>query len=381
MTKIKHIMIVAGETSGDIHAAYLVREIKKIQPDIKFSGLGGWHLAAEGVELYADLASLAVIGFVEVIKNLAKIKRLFDQFLEKADDLRPDAVILVDYPGFNLRMAEQLKKRNIKVIYYVSPQVWAWKEKRVKLIKRVTDLMLVFFDFEKTFYEERGLTVDFVGHPLIDHIKVTTGRQDLLESKGLNPSAPVIGLLPGSRIKEVETLLPVMIAAARSIHQRIPSAQFVITKSHNIAPGLINACVHDLRFPVAVIDNEFHNTINSCDICIVASGTATLETALLEKPMVIIYKTNWLTYLIGRIFIKIKWIGLVNIVARKKIVPECIQGEASGKNIADKLIEIYNDPFRMETTINDLKDVRKKLGDSGASRRAAEKITSFLTTS
>ncbi|HSV43593.1 MAG TPA: lipid-A-disaccharide synthase [Candidatus Bathyarchaeia archaeon] len=371
-SKTKHIMIVAGEVSGDIHAASLVRELKHLDPSLTFSGLGGMHLAQEGVQLYEDLTKMAVIGFVEVIKHFWELRRLFYLFLEYAVALKPAVVILVDYPGFNLRLAKALKKHGIKVIYYVSPQIWAWKEKRIELIKKVTDRMLVFFDFEKEFYEERGMYVDFVGHPLIDHIHINTSRHDLLASKGLNPNNPTIGIIPGSRDKEIETLLPAMVEAAGIIMQRIPNVQFLLTKAANISIVKINKHVLNRNIPIAVIENEFHNTIHACDICMVTSGTATLETALLEKPMVIVYKTSWITYMIGRLLVKIKWIGLANIISQKDIVPECIQAQATGPAIAHKLLELYTDPFKMETTINELKEVKKKLGGSGASRRAAE---------
>lgn len=377
-TTVKHIMIVAGEMSGDIHGAHLVQAIKQANPDIIFSGLGGPHLKEAGVKLYADLTKKAVIGFVEVLKHFGEIKKLFYLFLTKADEIKPDAVILVDYPGFNLRLAKKLKERGIKVLYYVSPQIWAWKEKRIKLIKQVTDRMMVFYKFEQNFYARRGVSVDFVGNPIIDHIEVTTSRHELLKSNGLNPELPTIGIVPGSREREIKTLLPPMIEAAKIIRKRIPKAQFIIPKTRELDPSLFNKHIHNLEIPIAMINEEFHNCVNACDACLVTSGTATLETALLEKPMVILYKTNWLTYLIGKMLVKIKWIGLANIIAQKEIVPECIQAEANGRTIAKKFLAFFEDPFKMESTINHLKDVRKKLGDPGASERAAKIVLSEI---
>jgi lipid-A-disaccharide synthase len=372
--KPQHVMIVAGETSGDIHAASLVRAIRAIAPETVFSGLGGRFLADQGVHLYADLTTSAVIGFAEVLKHFKRIKKLFHLFLEQADTVRPDAVILVDYPGFNLRLAKELKKRGIKVIYYVSPQVWAWKEKRVELIKQTVCRMIVFFEFEKDFYAKHGFAADCVGHPLIDQIRVTASRHDLLKTNGLPDNARTIGLFPGSRIKEVETLLPRMLDAARIIFEKHPEAQFLLAKAKNLDAELITQHLRGRQIPVTVIDSQFHNCINACDICIAASGTATLETAVLEKPMVIVYRTAWLTHLLIRSFIRIPWIGLPNIIAQKEIVPECIQENADSAVIARRLLALYDDPFKMETTINALKDVRKKLGGPGASRRAAEII-------
>ncbi len=371
-------MIVAGEVSGDIHAANLVKAIKQHHPNIRFSGLGGRHLAEEGVELYADLTKLAVIGFIEVVRHFPAIRAMFNLILQKAALEQPDLVILVDYPGFNLRLAKKLKQQNIKVIYYVSPQVWAWKEKRIALIKRTVDRMIVFFDFEKTLYAQYGMHADFVGHPLIDHVTVTTSRFDMLRQLGLNPDAPTIGLLPGSRTKEIETLLPIMARSAEIIHQKIPSAQFILTKAKNLSQDLITQHLTVQHLPITIVDKEFHNCVNACDVCIVASGTATLETALLEKPMVIIYKTAWLTHLLCRFLIKIQWIGLPNIIARREIVPECLQNDAESHIIADKLLALYQNPFQMESTINALKDMRAKLGGPGASHRAAQIIIDEL---
>jgi len=372
MLNNKHLMLVAGETSGDIHAADLVRALKAQDPSLTFSGMGGPCLLEEGVKIYADLTQMAVIGFVEVFRHLFAVKRLFDLFLKKAEEIRPAAVILVDYPGFNLRLARALKKRGIKVIYYISPKVWAWKEGRVRTIKACVDRLLIIFDFEKDFYARHAFSADFVGNPLIDHIKVTISRQDLLKSKGLDPDRPTIGLIPGSRVKEIKNMLPVMVRAAKLIKERIPQAQFLLSKAKALDPLLINAHIRNQRIPIAVVENEFHNCVNACDVCIVTSGTATLETGLLEKPMVIVYKTAWLTSVLVRLFLKIKWVGLVNIIAQKEIAPELIQQDATPENIAERLLAIYGDPFQMEAAINALKDVRRKLGGPGASHRAAQ---------
>lgn len=370
----KHIMIVAGEMSGDIHAAELVQAIRAKDHSISFSGLGGQALAEADVDIYADLTKMAVFGFTEVFKHLFSIKKIFDLFVKKAEEIHPAAVILVDYPGFNLRLAKALHKRGIKVIYYISPKVWVWKEKRVNTIKKYVDRMLVIFDFEKEFYAKRGYNVDFVGNPLVDQIKITSSRHEILESKGLDPNLPTIGLIPGSRVQEIQNILPIMVETAKKIHQRVPKTQFLLTKARPLNPQLINKYIHDIDIPIAVIENEFHNTINACDACLVTSGTATLETAILEKPMVVIYKTTWLTSKLVRLFIKIKLVSLVNIVAQKEVVPECIQEDATPEIISEKFFNFYCNPFKMETTINTLKDVKKKIGEPGAARRGAEII-------
>src|SRR6185503_5532065 len=226
----KHILIVAGEASGDIHAAHLVDEIKKLDPGITFSGLGGSHLKDSGVEIYHDLTKFAVVGFWEVLKHYGEFKKIFDVILKKAKEIKPACVILVDYPGFNLRLAKKLKQQKIKVIYYISPQVWAWKKSRVHQIKKNVDRMLVIFEFEKNFYKSFGMDVEFVGHPLADQIQVTAEKETVLKSHHLQEYRLTIGILPGSRVKEVQRILPVMLKAAQLLQTKFPMLQFMIIK-------------------------------------------------------------------------------------------------------------------------------------------------------
>lgn len=375
----KHLMIIAGEASGDTHAAHLVDEIKKINPGITFSGLGGPKMRKSGVELRADLTQIAVVGFVEVLKHYREFKRYFDLFLEEALRSKPDAVILVDYPGFNLRMAKALKKNNIKVIYYISPQVWAWKEERVKMIRECVDRMLVLFSFEKDFYAQHGVDVDFVGHPLVDDIGPRSSRADTLEALHLNPGHLTVGLLPGSRLKEVELMLPVMLEAAEMLHLKFPNTQFLLVKAPTVPDRAFTPFLKNKQLPLRVTKDDYYTTINACDICLVTSGTATLETAVLIKPMVVIYKTSFLTWLMAKTFIKIPYIGLVNVVARKKIVPECIQYDATAPRIANTLGSIISDETRIADIKTELKKVKSALGESGGSRRAAEKIVGLIS--
>ena len=376
------ILIVAGEASGDMHAATLVREIKKLNPHITFSGLGGKAMQEAGVEIYENIVDLAVVGFVEVLKHLQEFRRLFRLVLQKAGETNADAVLLVDYPGFNLRLARELKKRGFKVIYYISPQVWAWKENRVLLIKTCVDKMLVLFAFEKEFYAKRGYSAHFVGHPLLDSVKVTMNRDTFLESHGLSKNKFTVGLLPGSRQKEVEKLLPVMIGAAEILHNKNPKIQFLILKAPTIDREIIQKFAvgarHAVPLPNAIIDNDTYNGINASDICMVASGTATLETAILQKPMVVIYKTSLLTYWIAKSFVKIPHIGLVNIVAGEKIVPEYIQFNATPRKIAAEVTSISQNEIRIAEIKSELAKVKSSLGLSGASRRAAEAIIQSL---
>jgi lipid-A-disaccharide synthase len=394
----KLLMIVAGEVSGDMRAAEVASALHAANPSLRMTGVGGEHMKAAGVELFANITDLAVIGFVEVIKNYGRIKKVFHQVLAEVDRTKPDAVLLVDYPGFNLRLAKKLKERKVKVIYYVSPQVWAWKEKRVKTIKQVVDKMLVLFAFEQEFYKKHHMDVEYVGHPLIDEIKTSAKPSDVLKSLGFDPAKPVVGLLPGSREKEVSRHLPVMLKAAKLLHQKDPSRQFVVLQAPTItlpaslralsattlqrakqsqtsADGIASsAAVSKAGLLAMTVSTDTYNTINATTACIVASGTATLETAILKKPMIVIYKTSWITYLLAKIFVKIKNIGLVNIVAGKAIVPELIQNNASPEKIAAEMEKLLSDPKEFHRIQKELSKIHNWLGDPGASRRAAKII-------
>ena len=370
----KHFIIVAGEASGDIHAAHLVDELKRIDSSLTFSGVGGPRLQASGVELYKDISSLAVVGFIEVIKHYGKIRHVFNLILEKIDQAKPLAVILVDYPGFNLRLAREIKKRDIKVIYYISPQVWAWKASRVEQIRKYIDKMLVIFQFEQDFYARRGIPVDFVGHPLIDAIGIKIPKKEFLQMHGLDAEQLTIGLLPGSRQNEVNALLPVMLDAAEILRKEFPLIQFIVLKAHTIERSLLERHCRNAACQPKIIDGQTCDGINACHLCIVASGTATLETAILGKPMVIVYKTSFATWLMARLLVKIPCIGLVNVVAGKKIVPECVQFQATAARVASETRKILTDEIRTAAIKENLRNLKNRLGPPGASRRAAEII-------
>jgi lipid-A-disaccharide synthase len=377
-------MIIAGEASGDMRAAGLARALKELNPSLKLTGIGGVHMRQSGVECFADITELAVIGIAEVVRNLGRIKKVFDQTLRQIDSTRPDCVILVDYPGFNLRLARDIKKRGIRVVYYISPQVWAWREKRVLRIKKLVDRMIVLFPFEKNIYSKYGMKVDYVGHPLVDEIVITKGQTEVLKSIGLSDSKTTIGLMPGSRAKEIERHLPCMLQAAQLLYKHNKERQFILLKSSSIPIELINNVIARSEatkqsfnikdLPLKIFDGPTYDGINAMDAAIVASGTATLETALLKKPMVIIYKTSWLTYTIAKAVIKIPFIGLVNIMAGKKIVDELIQNDANAVKIANSLESALYD----HRLVEELSAVKASLGKPGASLRAARLVLEGL---
>jgi lipid-A-disaccharide synthase len=373
-TPQKRILVVAGEASGDMRAAGLVRALHKLSPDIQFVGIGGKAMKDAGVEILADIDQLGVVGFIEVIKHIPVIKRIFDLLLDYVGKNKVDAAICVDYPGFNLRLAKALKARGIKIIYYVSPQVWAWKEKRIRHIKSIVDRMLVLFPFEKAIYAKYGMAVDYVGHPLVDEVKISEPPASLKAQMGFKPHNQTIGLLPGSRIKEVERHLPVMLDAARILQGKNPDRRFIILRAATIPKPLIEHAVAESGVTAVIYEGPPYNGIGAMDAVMVASGTATLETGLLLRPMVILYKTAWPTYWIAKAFVKIPYIGLVNVVAGRKIVEEFIQNEATAPNLAGAIEKIFANPNTYGQMTNDLAQVKASLGSSGASQRAANII-------
>ncbi len=374
----KHLIIVAGEASGDDRAAELIAEMKKQDPHITFSGLGGKKMAEQGVEIYFDLASIAVVGFTEVFKHFQTIKNAFNLILKKIDERKPAAVILVDYPGFNLRLAKELKKRNVPVIYYVSPQVWAWNAKRIELIKKVVDKMLVFFSFEEALYARHDYKVDFIGHPLIDRVKINLEKDAFLKEIGFLGNFRTIGLLPGSREKEVQNIFPIMLKAAQYLYQKNPEFQFLVFKASTIDTKILHHYLKNTSLPIQIISEKTYDGINACDFCLVASGTATLETAILQKPMIVVYKTSLVTWALAKLLIKIPNIGLVNIVAGKRIVPECVQFNATAKTIAYQAISLLSHEEKLDQIKKALREVKSALGAPEASARAAQAILNFL---
>jgi len=372
-------MIVAGEESGDMRAAALIRAIKGYAPQVQFFGIAGERCRKEGVDTFADITDLAVIGFAEVLKHLSRIKKVFDHAVWKAKEERPDIAILVDYPGFNLRLARELKKLGIKVVYYVSPQVWAWKASRVKLIKKCVDRMLVLFPFEEEFYAKHGYKADFVGHPLLDEVRADRRPGDLLNSLGLSEKKPTLTLLPGSREKEITRHLPVMLKAAALLQKKHPRLQVILLQAKNIPDELFRKYLK-ASSPSIKVTKDYYNSLNCADFCVVASGTATLETAIMGKPMAVIYRTSWPTWLIAKLVIRIPHIALVNIVAGKKIVEELIQTNATPQKIADAISTFLTKPEQARNIRQELTSIRSKLGTSGASQRAAKIVISELPT-
>jgi lipid-A-disaccharide synthase len=376
--KTKTIMIVAGEASGDLHGASLVHEMLKTDPALNFYGIGGSKLEKMGVKLFANTSTMAVMGLTEVVSKLGSILKIMGMMKKSLDEYRPDLVILIDYPDFNLRLAKAAKKRGIKVFYYISPQVWAWRKNRINQIKKFVDRMAVILPFEVDTYATKGFTVNYVGHPLLDLVKPHYSKQDSRKKISIAGNKTTIALLPGSRLSEVTKLLPEMLRAAEILAQKIPDVQFVLPLADTLEEKNIFDISKSFPVKIKVIAGLTYDVISSADLAIVASGTATLETGLLGVPMIIIYKVSPFSALIGRMIINVRHIGLVNIIAGKTIVPELIQSDANGRRIASEALAILLNEEKRQEIVAQLVDIRAKLGEPGAARRAAQLALDML---
>ena len=354
-------MFIAGEASGDAHAAELIKALRAQAPNMKVFGAGGPNMKVAGMELLLDLTEHAVVGLVEVLKNYGTFRRMFWDLVREAEKRKPDAVVLVDFPGFNLRFATQMKKRGIKVIYYISPQLWAWHASRAKQIERDVDLMLTIFPFEKDWYAKHApkLHVEFVGHPMTDRFRMEGGA----------PAEPrdgqLILLLPGSREREVAKIFPIM---ARVVDLMPEDLKFVAAAVDARSAAM-------MKHPgVSVEIGNAHELMQRAVLAITASGTATMECAFFGCPMIVVYKVNWLTYLIGRMVVTVNWLAMPNVIAGREIVPEFIQHDAKPNMIARQALEFLQDAYRREAMRHELAAVVESLGGAGASERAAKLI-------
>jgi len=364
-------MIVAGEASGDLHGGNLVRAMQNVKPGLSFYGVGGERMKSAGVELLADAADMAVVGLTEVVFKLATILRVMHRLKASLKEKRPDLVILIDYPDFNLPLARAARRHRIQVLYYISPQVWAWRKGRIAMIKKTVDRMAVILPFEEAFYREAGVDVTFVGHPLLDEVRKTYSRQETLNHFGLRDDAITVGILPGSRRSEVARILPEMLRACGILAGKISPLQFVLPLAGTLDHDFVRNILRQFPVAVNVIRDGVYDVVAVADAAMVASGTATLETALLEIPMVVVYKVSALSYAIGRRFIRVDHICLPNLIAGRRVVPELIQDEATPERIASEVRELVVRRGKALEMKAALAEIRGKLGAPGASRRTA----------
>lgn len=376
--KPKKILIVAGEVSGDLHGAHLVEAIHHIHPDVQFFGVGGEQLQKKGVKLLYHAHHLSVVGITEVFLKLRSILTAYSGLKKAIAEQRPDLVILIDFPDFNLRVARVARQKGIPVLYYISPQIWAWRPKRVKVIAQRVNKMVVLLPFEVPFYEGAGVDVEWVGHPLLDLVKPTLSRAEALKQFGLDPKRRTIGLLPGSRMHEVNRLLPPLLDSARLLQEQIPDLQFIVPLASGIPMETLSRWIKKMSFPVKGVEGMNYDVMNLSELLIMASGTATLEGAILGKPMIIIYKVSSPSYWIGRALVRVDSIGLVNLVAGKKVAPELIQKEVRPQRIAEEAFRILKNPILQKQMTEAMQEVRKRLGKPGAADRTAQIALSLL---
>lgn len=375
----KSVLLIAGEVSGDMHAAGLVRAIKRRCSDMEFFGIGGDELRAAGMEIIVDARDMAVMGLAEVIKRYGFFKQVFSDMVSLACARKPDAVVLVDYPGFNLRFAEKAHKMGIKVVYYICPQVWAWRRSRIRKMARIVNRLIVIFPFEPEVFKGTGLKVDFVGHPLVEVAEKALAEP--LKDLPWN-GEPKIALLPGSRRQEVERILPSMVSAAGLLERKNSGAAFLIASpSDEIAGNVREVLSSHLDKPTRceIVVGDTRQVLRQVRAAMVASGTATIEAALMGCPMVVVYKMSPLTYFLGRLLVKVPDIGMVNVVAGRRLCPELIQGAATPEALASAMDPLVGDTSERATMKAGLEEVRRLLGKGGAAEKAAEILLRELT--
>jgi len=369
----KSVMIVAGEASGDIYGAHLVMAIKELDPCIKFFGLGGPEMERAGVRIMHQLSAMAVVGMTEIIPKSRYIFRALRELKQSLKQVTPpDLLILIDYPGFNLHLAKKAHSLGIPVLYYIPPQIWAWREGRVRKIAKRVDRVAVILPFEKEFYRRHGLKVEYVGHPLLDISLPKRDKEEIKKSLDINHNkTPILGLLPGSRHEEIESLLPVMIGAAEIISQDYPNLYCILPLASTVKENVVTPYIKTAKIDIKVERLDTKEILKIADLALIASGTATLEAAIIETPMVIAYKVSFLSYMLGRFLIKVSHIGLVNLVAGKAIVPELIQHKATALRLAEEALAILRNEALKRDMKKGLKLVHEQLGQGGAAKKAA----------
>jgi lipid-A-disaccharide synthase len=369
-------MIVAGERSGDIFGAELALALRERLHGPELFGCGGEAMRRAGVDTVVDAHQLTMMGITEVIGGLPRAYRAFHALLAEVDQRRPQLAVLIDFPDFNLRLAKRLKKRGIRVVYFVSPQVWAWRKSRLKQLKARIDKMLCIFDFEEAIYRQAGIPVEYVGHPLVDLVRPRLTREQFFAELGLEPATTTVALLPGSREKEVSHILPTMLEAAHRLSLS-HKAQFVVA----VAPTLDTQWVEEAllepyagKATVRTATHATYDALEHCEVAIVASGTATLEAALRARPMVVVYRVSRLTWLLGSVLVDVPFYSMVNILAGKQVVPELIQSDFTAAKVAGRVEYLLDHPQAREEMAQELRTLKHRLGPGGAIGRAAEAV-------
>ena len=369
------ILLVAGEASGDVHGADLVLALKAQQPQLDIFGVGGPALRAAGMQTLVDSAAIAGMGLFEAADKLTALLRTYRALTHILRTHPPDLLVLIDFPEFNLRLAKVAKRANVPVFYYISPQVWAWRRKRVYTIAKRVDLLAAVFPFEPDFYAAHGCSVEFVGHPLVDRVRPTRSRADTLRRYHLDPARKTIVLLPGSRTQEVRYLLPPLLRVITTLGD---TYQFILAVASTLDLDRIETTARSHSAAIQIVQGDTYNVAYAADLAIVASGTATLEMALLERPMVIVYRLAPVTYALARLFVHVPFIGMPNLIAERQVVPELIQSAVTPERIAAEARWLLTDARAYSVAQEGLREVRTRLGEPGAAKRAADLIFNLL---
>ncbi len=373
------ILIVAGEASGDQHGANLVSALARIDPSMHFFGMGGPKLAETGVEIIHPASRISVMGIVEVLPKIPEILRVMEDLTREVRKRRPRCAILIDVPDFNLRLAQKLKRLKIPVIYYVSPMVWAWRQSRTRILAERVDRLLCIFPFEEAFLRSRGVNATYVGSPTVDHLPNVAAPEVFRQQLQLDVNAPTLAVLPGSRRSEISRTLPILIDACERIQIDLPNLQVLIPIAPGIDRSALAAAFAQSTVKPVFIDGRAPEVVGACDVAIVTSGTATLEAGLMQRPLVAVYKLHPLSYWLGRLLVRIPFFSLVNIVGEKEIIPELLQGNFTPERVRSEVNRLWAGPAR-DACLLGLSEVRRKMGERGASARAAQEIATFLKT-
>ena len=374
-----HFLIIAGEASGDLHGAKLVQALLDAYPKARFTGMGGGRMRDAGVNTLFGIERMGAVGLVEIFSDLGHYFGVYRALMKEIASLKYTAVILIDYPTLNLRLAKHSRKHSCPVYYFISPQIWAWRKGRIKDIRKSVHKMFVVLPFEEKMYQEAGVDAEFLGHPFIDLVHPTRTRGDSLEKFILDSHKKIVGLLPGSRMNEITSLLDEILLAAEKIKKEMGECQFLLPVADTIDPVLIQQKLGSNPLDIKILKGETYNVMNTCDALIIASGSATLEAGIIGCPMVIIYKLNPLTYWLALILINTPYYGLINIVAGESVVPELIQSKANAENIAAEILKFLKNPEYYQEVQNRLLLVRKKLGRPGVMNAVAASIVNSLS--
>jgi lipid-A-disaccharide synthase len=366
-------MISCGEPSGDLYAGALATELFRLQPDTTIVGLGSRRLRDAGATLTADFSGLSVTGLLEVARLLPRTYATYRALVREAKARRPDVFVAIDFPDFNFVLARAMRRLGVPVVYYISPQLWAWRRGRMNTMRRIADRVLVIFPFEEAIYRDAGIPVQWVGHPLLDITPLPTPRAEFLTGLGLDPARPVVALLPGSRRNEVDAILPDLVRAAPLIRRGLAGVQFVVARAPHLN-DVVFASLECLDGGAAIVEGRTDDVLASADVALVASGTVTVQAALHECPMVVVYRLSSLTYRLGKPFVHVDTYAMANLVAGRRVVPELIQDDFTPERVADEALRLLIDPARAAAVRRDLRDVHARLGAPGASRRAAESV-------